>query len=109
MESRFKMSRVSFVCIGLLIFSIPAIMFCGAVRASSGDKAEQPGNLIENASFEKAVDDGPAGWKKQTYRGRGEFNYVEGGRTGKRAVCLSAEEGADIAWLATAPVKPRSR
>ncbi|MHC4086903.1 MAG: alpha-L-arabinofuranosidase C-terminal domain-containing protein [Planctomycetota bacterium] len=109
MESRFKMSRFGFVCIGLLIFAIPAIMFCGAVRASSGDTAEQPGNLIENPSFEKGADDGPAGWRKVTFGGNGEFKYVEGGRTGKRAVCLSSEEGADIAWLATVSVKPRSR
>jgi alpha-N-arabinofuranosidase len=103
------MSRFGFVCIGLLIFAIPAIMFCGAVRASSGDTAEQPGNLIENPSFEKGADDGPAGWRKVTFGGNGEFKYVEGGRTGKRAVCLSSEEGADIAWLATVSVKPRSR
>ena len=109
MESRFKMSRVWFACIGFLIFAIPAIMFCGAVRASSGDKAEQPVNLIENASFEKAVNDGPAGWKQQTYREKGEFKYVEGGRTGKRAVMLSSEGGADIGWLTSVPVKPRSK
>jgi hypothetical protein len=109
MESRFKMSRVGFVCIGVLIFAIPAIMFCGAVRASSGNKAEQPGNLIENPSFEKGADEDPAGWKKQTYREKGEFKYAEVGRTGKRAVMLSSESGADIGWLTSVPVKPWSR
>jgi len=109
MESRFKMSRVWFVCIGILIFAIPAIMSCGAVAASSGDKAEQPGNLIENPSFEKGVDDKPSGWERRTYGGKGEFKYIEGGRTGKKCVMLSSESGADIAWLATALVKPRSR
>jgi alpha-N-arabinofuranosidase len=109
MESRFKMSRVGFVCIGFLIFAIPAIMLCGAVRASSGDKAEQPGNLIENPSFEEGTKDEPAGWRKVTFGGNGEFKYVEGGRTGKKCVMLSSESGADIAWLATALVKPRSR
>ncbi len=109
MERRFKMSRVWFVCIGILIFAIPAITSCEAVRASSGDRSAQSGNLIENPSFEKAVNDKPAGWETHTYNGRGEFNYVEGGRTGKRAVCLSSEGGADIGWLMSVPVKPRSK
>ena len=109
MESRFKMSRAGFVCIGFLIFAIPAITSCAVVTASSGDKAEQPGNLIENPSFEKAVNNKPAGWKTQTYRGQGEFKYVESGRTGKRAVMLSSERGGDIGWLMSVPVKPRSK
>ena len=129
MECRFKMSRVWFVCISILIFAISATMSCGAVRASSGDKSAQSDNLIENASFEKGANDKPSGWEGRTYDGRGEFkyvnvnivatrvtdtdqvviNYVEGGRTGKRAVCLSSESGADIGWLTSVAVKPRSR
>ena len=109
MESRIKIRRVRFVCIGFLIFAVPAITSCAAVTASSGDRPAQSDNLIENPSFEKTVDDKPAGWETRTYNGKGEFKYVEGGRTGKKCVMLSSESGADIVWLTSVPVKPRSK
>lgn len=109
MESRFKMSRVRFVCIGFLIFAIPAIMSCGAVTASSGDRSAQSGNLIGNPSFEKAINNRPANWERRTYNGRGEFEYVKDGRRGENCVKLSSESGADIGWLTSVPVKPRSK
>ena len=40
MESRFKMSRVGFVCIGVFNFYKKGIKVNGAVRATTGDKKE---------------------------------------------------------------------
>ena len=78
-------------------------------RDESAAQPLTPPGTIRNPSFEKAVGNRPAGWREQTYSGKGEFEYVEGGRTGKRAVCLSSEDGADIGWLTSVPVKPRSK
>ena len=78
-------------------------------RDESAAQPITPLGVIRNPSFEKSFKDRPAGWETRTYGGRGEFKYVEGGRTGKRAVCLSSESGADIGWLTSAPVKPRSQ
>jgi DUF1680 family protein len=78
-------------------------------RYESAAQPVTPPGVIRNASFEEAVNNKPAGWKTQTYRGEGEFKYVEGGRTGKRSVCLSSESGADIGWLTSVPIKPRSQ
>ncbi|MBW8039927.1 MAG: hypothetical protein FVQ85_08015 [Planctomycetes bacterium] len=75
---------------------------------SAAKPLTQPG-MIRNRSFEKAINNRPANWERRTYNGRGEFEYVEGGRTGKRAVMLSSENGADIGWLTSVPVKPRSK
>ncbi|MHC4110353.1 MAG: glycoside hydrolase family 127 protein, partial [Planctomycetota bacterium] len=83
-----------------------------AVWLASDDSAAKPATapgMIRNSSFEEAVNKRVANWERRTYRGQGEFNYVEGGRTGKRAVMLSSESGADIGWLTSVPVKPRSK
>jgi hypothetical protein len=72
----------------------PGEMAVWLAREESAAKPLTPPGMIRNSSFEEAVDDKPAGWETRTYNGRGEFNYVEGGRTGKRAVCLSSENGA---------------
>jgi len=68
-----------------------------------------PPGTIRNGSFEKAAGNKPVGWRQVTYGGNGKFAYVNGGRTGKKCVMLSSDAGADIGWLATVPVKPRSR
>jgi len=78
-------------------------------RDESAAKPVTPAGMIRNSSFEEAVNEKVAGWETSTYNGRGKFEYVEGGRTGKRAVMLSSENGADIGWLTSVPVKPRSR
>jgi DUF1680 family protein/alpha-L-arabinofuranosidase len=87
----------------------PGEMAVWLARDESAAKPLTPPGMIRNSSFEEAVNDKPAGWETSTYSGRGKFEYVEGGRTGKRAVCLSSENGADIGWLTSVPVKPRSR
>ena len=81
---------------------------------SAAQPATPPG-IIRNASFEEAVDDKPVGWETQRYGGRGEFKYVigtgyvEAGHTSKRCVMLSSESGADIGWLTSVVIKPRSQ
>jgi len=87
----------------------PGEMAVWLARDESAAQPLTPQGMIHNLSFEKAVKNKPAGWETRTYSGKGEFKYVEGGRTGKRAVCLSSESGADIGWLASVPVKPRSK
>ncbi|MBN2270916.1 MAG: glycoside hydrolase family 127 protein [Sedimentisphaerales bacterium] len=64
---------------------------------------------IRNPSFEKGERGNPASWERATYGGRGEFGYVDGGRTGDKCVMLSSESGADIGWLTSVTVKPRSQ
>ncbi|MBA7674027.1 hypothetical protein ES703_82234 [subsurface metagenome] len=78
-------------------------------RDESAAQPVTPPGAIRNASFEKGVNNKPAGWETRTYGGKGEFKYVQGGRTGKRCVMLSSESGADIGWLTSVPIKPRSQ
>jgi len=70
--------------------------------------ATKPGTL-KNPSFEKGTGNKPTGWQATTYSGSGEFKYVEGGRTGNKCVTLSSDSGADIGWLTSVTVKPRSQ
>jgi len=87
----------------------PGEMAVWLARDESAAQPLTPQGMIRNPSFEKAVKNKPVGWETRTYSGKGEFKYVESGRTGKRAVCLSSESGADIGWLASVAVKPRSQ
>ncbi|MHC4177796.1 MAG: carbohydrate binding domain-containing protein, partial [Planctomycetota bacterium] len=68
----------------------------------------QPANLLPNPSFENEADGKPAGWRTQTWGGKGTFAYADTGRTGKRSVMISSEQGADIGWFAIVPVEPHS-
>ncbi len=79
-----------------------------ACEESLAEPATPPG-MIHNASFEQAVGDRPAGWRPQTYGGRAQLRYVEGGRTGQRCVMIASERGADAGWLTSVRVKPSSR
>jgi len=67
-----------------------------------------PPGMIQNPSFEEGAGDKPTGWERATYGGNGELKYVEGGRTGKKCVMISSESGADIGWLTSVAVKPRT-
>jgi len=96
------MARVSLMRVRSFTALVAAFLICAAVAAESG-------NIVPNGSFEEALNDRPVGWEQQTYGGKGQFSYVEGGRTGKWAVSLSSESGADIGWLASVPIKPRSQ
>jgi len=87
----------------ILLGVVGQVSDCGVAQAAS-----KAGALV-NTSFEEGTGAGPAGWRKVMYGGDGEYEYVEGGRTGKKCVMLSSDSGADIAWFVTAAVKPRSR
>ncbi len=65
--------------------------------------------VVPNGSFEKSSGGEPAGWKPQSYSGRAAYDYVEGGRTGRRCVMISSTAGADAGWLGTVFVKPDTR
>ena len=83
-----------------------------AVWLASNEAAAKPKarpGTIRNGSFEKAVNNKPAAWQNATYGGIGKFEYVKGGRTGERSVCLSSESGADIGWLTSVSVEPHSK
>ncbi len=87
-------------------------VFCGISpviqTASRGAAIESP-NLIQNPSFERGDANGPAGWRPQTWGGRGEFEYATQGRSGKRSVMIASQEGADIGWQTSVAVSPFSR
>ncbi len=78
-------------------------------RDESAAQHLTPAGQIRNPSFEQGDNNKPTGWEAQTYGGRGEFKYVEGGRTGKRCVMLSSESGGDLGWLTSAVIKPDSQ
>jgi len=96
------MARFGLTRVRSLAALAAAFLLCVAVAAESG-------NIVPNGSFEEAANNRPAGWERQTYSGRGQLDYIEGGRADNRAVCLSSESGADIGWLTSVSVKPRSQ
>jgi mono/diheme cytochrome c family protein len=77
------------------------------VPLPDADKTSAAG-LIANSGFEAMTGDLPSGWVKATYTGKGEFTRVDGGRTGF-CVQITSTEGADIGWMTTIPVKPRTK
>src|SRR5688572_1690776 len=86
-----------FVALAVLISRVPA-----------EDPPAAP-NLMPNASFEDAGREGPRGWRRERWNGRGTLGYAETGRTGSRSVQISSTEGADWGWAATAPIEPFAR
>ncbi len=93
----------------------PGEMAVWLARYESAAQPLTPAGIIHNSSFEQGDNNKPTGWETRTYGGEGEFKYVigtgyvEAGHTGKRCVMLSSESGADIGWLISAPIKPRSQ
>ena len=65
-------------------------------------------NLLPNASFEEAAGDQPRDWKTHTWSGNAKFDYAEVGRTGKRSLMITSEEGADASWYTQVPVEPHA-
>ncbi|MBL7040477.1 MAG: alpha-L-arabinofuranosidase [Pirellulaceae bacterium] len=102
-----KQLALGLLSIGLAVLAkSPCIV---SAQADEPDKTEkESANLIPNESFEEASGQKPAGWDTQQWGGKGEFAYATIGRTGKRCVMISSEEGADIGWHATVPVQPHS-
>jgi alpha-N-arabinofuranosidase len=63
---------------------------------------------MPNPSFESATDGQPTGWRQSTWQGKGTFTFAENGRTGRRCVQISSQQGADIGWAANVAVQPHS-
>ena len=70
-------------------------------------------NLLSNPSFELGSKDAAAGWKSRVYGGQRDtaFSVAEGealSRTGKRALMIRSDKGADAGWYTDVPVKPNT-
>ena len=91
------MSREHLVWL-LAAVGIGAMFCCAAVAAESG-------NIMSNGSFEQAEDGRPVGWNSQIWGGKAEFEYVQGGRSGRCAM-VSSRDGGDASWCAVVDVKP---
>jgi len=77
------------------------------IALPDGDGSPASG-LIANTGFEAVSGDLPSGWVKRTYTGTGEFARVAEGRSGF-CVQISSTQGADVGWMATIPVKARTK
>lgn len=73
--------------------------------------AQQPVNLVTNASFEDLdVRGDPTGWRRSTWGGKPVFTVETGfGRTGERCVKVSSTTGADASWSFEVEVQPQTR
>jgi hypothetical protein len=87
----------------------PGEMAVWLARNAAAAQPLTPTGMIRNASFEKQINNKPAGWETRTYGGRAEFKYVRDGRSGNRCVMIASENGADAGWLTTVTVKPHSK
>jgi putative membrane-bound dehydrogenase-like protein len=76
--------------------------------ASASTDQPSAANLIPNSSFEELTDGRPNGWRTTTHSGRGELTVADVGRTGRRSVKISSEQGGDVSWAVRVPVKPRT-
>ena len=79
----------------------------GLDRHSAGDDAGMAGNLLHNPSFEDAAAEGVRGWKQRAWHGEAYSRWTieSPGRTGKRCLSISSEEGTDAAWTTTVTVQ----
>ncbi|NQU21791.1 MAG: alpha-N-arabinofuranosidase [Candidatus Nealsonbacteria bacterium] len=103
-----KRAVISSITVVLLVaICILAQPVC-AVAAEKDAEKELP-NLMPNGSFEKAADGKPLAWATQIWGGKGTFDYADQGRTGKRCVAISSEDGADIGWAVTVPLELYSK
>lgn len=91
------------VCLGVFA------LFSGWIGVWGLARGGEPANWVPNASFERVAKGQPQAWRTEKWGGQGVFQYVEGGRTGKRCVMISSETGADIGWACTVPIEPYAR
>jgi len=67
-------------------------------------------NLLPNASFEETSNNRPRGWRPRHYSGTGVQEFSTSvARTGKNALVLKSDAGADTSWHADVRVEPRSK
>ncbi len=92
---------------------VSLVVLCIAAVHRAGLRAEQlapsaageTANVLPNPSFEQEAAGQPAAWKPSTWQGKGSFEYAPVGRTGKRSVMISSDQGADVSWTAQVPVR----
>ena len=91
--------------------AIAIIVLTALPDLAAAAPAPAPGaeNAVHNPSFEKAVKDGPEGWSPAVWGGKGTHEHAKMGRSGGRSLLLASDEGADISWIATAPLEPFAR
>jgi putative membrane-bound dehydrogenase-like protein len=65
-------------------------------------------NLLPNPSFEEGEGDAPRGWRPRNYAGAATATWVEGGRTGRRALRLDSQRGADTSWYTDVTLEPHT-
>lgn len=95
-----------FVMTGIVL---GAAVFAPTVKPTELLAAESAAiNLLPNAGFESGTNDQPADWKTQTWDGRAEFAWVDGGRSGK-ALQIGSQDGADAAWNFSVQVEPYAK
>ncbi|MBN2473362.1 MAG: hypothetical protein JXB62_02045 [Pirellulales bacterium] len=93
----------------IMLVLLAALLWpAAATGAATDDQDKQADNLLPNPSFEQEADRKPAEWKTEGWGGKGTFTYATAGRTGRRSLMITSEEGADIAWCATVPVEPHT-
>jgi len=90
----------------VFVFGLINLLLSGAVSAKAAEKSQ---NLIVNPSFEKADGKNPAGWRTESWGGRGDFTYAAVGRMGDHSVMISSTSGADIGWSQEVNVRPFCR
>ena len=86
----------------LFVFAIAGACWTITSQAIAEEKTA---NILPNASFERAAGPTPTAWATFTWQGDAEFQVADVGRTGKRAVMISSDAGADAGWVVKVPVK----
>ena len=70
--------------------------------------AQEPENVLPNASFQTAKDGSPEGWTTHTWHGQAKFAHDDAGRDGSRCVTIESTVGADASWYVEVPVRPQT-
>jgi alpha-N-arabinofuranosidase len=78
------------------------------VRGAAGQSESGPANALPNASFEEQSGGQPVAWRTGVWSGEGTFAYADVGRTGKRSLLITADQGADVGWSTTVSVEPHA-
>ncbi|MHC4403351.1 MAG: alpha-L-arabinofuranosidase C-terminal domain-containing protein [Planctomycetota bacterium] len=91
------------------VIALAVLTLTGLCASAEGSEAEvPPENALVNPSFEEASEGEPSHWKPYSWRGEGEFELADHGRTGSRSVMIASKKGADVSWHVNVPVEPFS-
>jgi putative membrane-bound dehydrogenase-like protein len=75
----------------------------------AADAARKPAvNLMPNPSFEEGSGNAPRAWQPRNYAGQSTATWVEGGRTGSKALKLESQAGSDTSWYTDVTVQPQT-